>query len=135
MKQKTKVIALIAVVVVIIILGAILLKSNQPATPVSTQNTNVTPITAATPTNQPAAVTTAQIPPQVIEGQFVSANEKQIYVKLADGKGAAINISATTPVKNGTDPKIGNLSLLKKDAKLSVTVDKDTNALEITIVK
>ncbi len=135
MNQKTKLITLIAIVAVVIIIGAMIVSKSQPRplTPApQTQNQQAT-----TPTTQPVAnnQVTPQVPPQIIDGDFVSYNEKQIYVKLADGKGAAININAATPVRTEADNKIGNLSLIKKGQKLSITVNENTDAIEITIKK
>ena len=140
MNQKTKVIILIVLVVIAIVLGIYLVKLNQPVSAPQV----VAPIQeTASPITQPAApaatdgkpTTPGQASAQTIDGEFVSANAKQIYVKLADGKGAAININATTPVRLETDDTVTNLSALKVSAKVSVKINNNFDAIEILIMK
>ncbi len=133
MNQKNKLIALIAIIAVIIIIGAYLVKQSQPTAvapqPVAPINTEAVKQVATTPV---ATTAVPQVPPQVIAGKVRSINEKQVYIELADGKGAAVNINAATPVKS-VDGKMGNLSILKTGAAVSITVNKNTDALEISI--
>lgn len=146
MNQKTKVVLAGGLVLLILIgLGVYLFR--KPA-PVSTQPVNSIPapipvgMTPEIPKDQQVVATAnsektpvAVVPAQVIEGEFISANDKQIYLKFADGKGAAININAKTPVSKEGDPSVKNLSSLKPKSNVSVKVNENTDALEILIKK
>ncbi len=142
MNQKTKVIILIVLVVIAIVLGIYLIKLNQPVSApqaaVPTQQASGLPTQPIAPTTNPTPTTVTtpgQAPAQNVDGEFVSANAKQIYVKLADGKGAAINITATTPVRLEADGTVTNLSALKANAKVSVKINENFDAIEILIKK
>ena len=131
MNQKT-----ITIIVVVIIILATLgfgryylsNKNKQINLPESSfeLNSNV-PIN--NPANEPAKPAEKII--KTVEGKIRSFNEKQVYLELADGKGAAINIEPNVAVKN--KEKDANITFLKPELTVSVKVDESNNALEISI--
>ena len=130
MTQKTKAISLIAIILLITV-GVIIFLTKKTVPTVQAPTTRQTQPTVKNnqePQTQDKQETT-------ISGKLRSINGKQIFVELSDGSGSAINISATTPVKTEADNKVGNLTILKTGAMVSVTVDKDNNAVEILIKK
>ncbi len=139
MNQRIKVIILIAIIISVTILaGVYYLQRNNTIflTPHAVnffQDTVQTKLTVLEDTE-------TQKPPEekvklFITGKVRSMNDKQIYIELADGKGSAINIEPTVPVRIEGGNKIGNLSILKLTSMVSVKVDKKNNAVEIIIGK
>lgn len=70
----------------------------------------------------------------VFTGIMLSANDKQLYLKITKNKGAAVDIDAATPVKL-QGGKMGNLSNIKKGDELAVTTDQSMKVLGIEVVK
>ena len=140
MEQKTKVISLAAILIILVAgLGIYVAKKNkhtvsapqamstsQEGQPVASNDlTAPAPSQAQQPQSQTQATT--------ISGKVHSMNEKQVYLDLDGGKGSAINISATTPVHTQGSDKTGNLSILKIGASVTVSVDANNNATDIVI--
>lgn len=117
------------------LLSAPLPKATQVEQPKNTQSKQQEPKTETVKQDQPQEQPQPEKKETTISGKVRSINEKQLYLELADGKGAAININATTPVKNEGNEKIGNLSLLKMGAKASITVNEKSDATLIVIEK
>lgn len=68
---------------------------------------------------------------KVVDGKVRSLNDKQVYVELSDGSGAAINIEPGVLVKN--KGKEADITFLKPEAIVSINTDENSNALEILI--
>lgn len=139
MTQKTKAIILIAIILsVTAVIGVYFFKKNKANIPapqalITSQDTKQA---------QPAAGNNVtQTQPQekqevLVNGKVRSLNATQIFIELADGKGSAIGITPTTPVRIEGEDNVKNLSVLKPESIVSVKVDeKSNNAIEILIKK
>ena len=140
MSQKTKAIILIVIILILTVgMGIYIFKKNKAVAPAS-QTMNSPQLIEQSVTSTEQLESAKQTPVQdkkesTIEGKVRSINEKQIYIELTDGSGSAINIEPTVIVRSESDDKIGNLSILKPEATVSVKVDENNNALEILIKK
>ncbi|KKQ50884.1 MAG: hypothetical protein US70_C0031G0002 [Parcubacteria group bacterium GW2011_GWD2_38_11] len=132
MTQKTKAIILVILIALAtILLGIYLFQKNKMVAP-TLQTTALPQNTNQQPTTQ------AQIEEKkenIVTGKLRSINATQVYIELADGKGSAININSTTPVRTEGDEQLSNLSILKSESMVSIKVDEKNNAVEILIKK
>jgi ribosomal protein S1 len=135
MQQKTKIISVIVIILLITIgVGVYFFRSVIFSPKVVNQKSQQPKLaTQSVEKEEPKTEEKSKESRLTVEGKVRSINATQVFIELADGSGAAINISANTPVKTEGEDRTGNLSTLKIGAMVSIDADQDNNALEILI--